>query len=284
MLEYGDWRAIVYRLPCAKLPLFQLLLGKLLALWEQGDSSKLRAALDTVQLIEDEWQLFQAIASLFRTDPSIPFEVEALRDRPDCLQWLFLFQLDEAGQVQAGELARINTEQPFQPPRRKQDESDEDGMAISDLPFPSSQDADADTLGNLLNAFGDLTTAKLAYEWLDLTTIQNLTYVARELGRSPDDRMKDHLLACFDRYEELDPTILDRAWGFTQDRPNLNQLQADTAIAKQEAIATVEPEPAIEIDPIDRHLLDNWDAEFKAVTQRRTRKRSSAIQEQQNAD
>lgn len=230
LLERDGWRAIVYRLPAAKLPLFQLLISKLLTAWEQG--SKSRAALDTVQLIEDEWVLLQAIASLFQTEPCLPFELEALRDRSDILQWLFLCQVDEQEQLQAGELTRINTQAPFEPPRRRQDDSDEDGMSISDLPFPSSEDAEADTLGNLLNAFGDLTTAKLAYEWLDLTTIQNLTYVARELGKSPDERMKEHLLACFDRYEALDPTILDRAWGFTQSQPNLNQLQADAA--KQE--------------------------------------------------
>lgn len=216
LVEYGDLTlAIVYPVPRCKLSLFELLSKKLYEVWfekwkklkEMGDCNSLLA---TQLLVTDVggWQLIEAIARLLPSEKSLPFRTEPLKSDIELLQSLYLINFDDKGQQHESLLTGLHLFDPM--PRRAK--NPDEGLTIEDVPFPATGNSDADTIGNLIAAFGVGEGLRL-WNTLDAEQLNKALHVWGELSRNPDDRLREFIVDEDQKAMAANPDVLKQALG-----------------------------------------------------------------------
>lgn len=204
VVSYSDGTiAIVYPVPRAQLSLFDLLIQRLFRVWVEMECR-------TFDLIKSAhgWQLIEAIGKLVRSDKLLPFRLEPLKDDLPLLERLFLYQGEEA--ESPGELVQLHLYEPKSSKRAT--EADDGTPTAASIPFPTSGNADHDTIGNLLVRWQPSEVQRLL-QWLDAEALDNVLSVYGELNRDPEERLEEFVNDRDQKLLDANRQLLNKALG-----------------------------------------------------------------------
>jgi len=190
-LEYPDGSlAIVYPVSRANLVLLDLLHRQLLERWQTYQ-------LDTRLFLKDEavWGIAQALLALIPSHPTL--KLDPLRLQEDHVLFEEWVLLDDD---KPGLLIQIQLYEPLQ---RKKTRKEDEPLTVADLPFPTSQNPDCDTLANLVSAFG-VTEGIWLFENCSAEYLDKILFSWGELQRPADERVNEYVAGLFFNMRESD--------------------------------------------------------------------------------
>lgn len=190
-LEYPDGSlAIVYPVARGNLALLDLLHRQLLERWQDY-------GLDTRLFLKDEnvWAIAKAILKLIPSHPTLKLDPLKLQADHSLFESWVLLDDDKPGLLIQMQL--------YEPLQRKRQRKDDEPLTVADLPFPTSGNADCDTLANLISAFG-VTEGMWLFENCSAEYLDKILFSWGELQRPGDDRVREYVSGLFFNMRESD--------------------------------------------------------------------------------
>lgn len=147
-------------------------------------------------IINNDWQIVEAIASLIPSPTHFPFRLDPLKEDLALFKRLFL---------EPGDIRTLHEVESLPRRTRKPD----DPITLSDIPFPTCGDSECDTIANLFNSWQKQGVWLL--ENLDSNSLNKVLWVNNELSRDPDERLKEYLKTRLDDWKEKNQSTVEAA-------------------------------------------------------------------------